>query len=284
MTQVRVVGENRDNLGEGPVWSAGEHALWWVDINAPALRRLDAVTGALLSMPLPASVGSFALRRGGGLLLALRHRLSFYDPATGTITPATPAQDEDADMRFNDGRCDRQGRFWVGTMGETHRTDRGRLYRLDASAALRVFLDGVTIPNGLAFSPDGRTMYFADSTPRTIWAYAYNPQTGTPGERRVFATVPAPGVPDGAIVDAEGCLWSAEYGNARITRYTPDGRIQRQIALPVAYPTCPAFGGPDLATLYITSASQEANPSPADGALLACVPGPRGLPEPAFAG
>ena len=192
-------------------------------------------------------------------------------------------------MRCNDGKCDRQGRFWVGTMGDMRRTPRGHLYRLDPQAGLRRVLDGLTIPNGLCWSPDGRTMYFTDSPTRLIWAFPYDPATGTPGERRVFAQVDGSGVADGATVDAEGCLWSARHGGGRVTRYTPDGRIDREIALPVSQPSCCAFGGPDLGTLFVTTArnglsADDLAKQPLAGAVLALEPGVRGLAEPRYAG
>ena len=281
MDTPRRIGDATDILGEGPVWCPRAQALWWVDIKAPAVRRWEAATGAVRSWPMPEPVGSLALRAGGGLLVALKRGLAFLDTDTGALTPAAPPHGEDADMRFNDGRCDRQGRFWAGTMGEADPTPRGHLYRLDPATGVAAVLHGIAIPNGLCWSPDGRTMYFADSPTRTILAFAYDPATGTPGERRVFAHVEAPGIPDGAIVDAEGYLWSAEYGGGRITRYAPDGRVDRRLALPVSQPTCCAFGGADLSTLFITSCRTSLEPL--SGALLACEPGVRGLTEPRYA-
>ncbi|MDR3472191.1 MAG: SMP-30/gluconolactonase/LRE family protein [Devosia sp.] len=285
MDSPRRIGDTTDILGEGSVWCARGQALWWVDIQAPAVRRWEAATGEVRSWTMPEPVGSLALRTGDGLLVALKRGLAFLDTDTGAITPAAPPHGEDADMRFNDGRCDRQGRFWAGTMGEADPAPRGHLYRLDPVAGVAAVLHGLAIPNGLCWSPEGRTMYFTDSPTRTILAFAYDPTTGTPGERRVFARVEGPGIADGAIVDAEGHLWSAEYGAGRITRYAPDGRVDRRLALPVSKPTCCAFGGPDLSVLFVTSCSIGVSAAePLAGAVLAFEPGVRGLAEARYGG
>jgi sugar lactone lactonase YvrE len=289
MVTPRRIGDSTDTLGEGPVWCCETQALWWVDIKAPAVRRWEAATGSVQSWKMPEEAGSLALRAGGGVLVALKSGLFFLDPATGGITQAAPPHGEHRDMRFNDGRCDRQGRFWAGTMCDTDRGLRGHLYRFDAKRGMQAVLDGIAIPNGLCWSRDGTTMYFTDSPTRTIVAFAYDPASGALGERRVFATVEPPGIPDGAIIDAEGFMWSAEFGGGRITRYAPDGRVDRRVVLPVSQPTCCAFGGPDLATLFVTCARTELSAAalaaqPLAGALLAFEPGVRGLPDPRFAG
>jgi sugar lactone lactonase YvrE len=289
MDTPRRIGDATDILGEGPVWCPQAQALWWVDIKAPAVRRWDSATGAQRSWTMPEAVGSLALRRSGGVLVALKSGFFFLDPDTGGIAPAAARHGEDADMRFNDGRCDRQGRFWAGTMCDTDRPLPGHLYRLDPATGVRAVLHGIAIPNGLCWSPDGRTMYFTDSPTRTIVAFPYDPATGTLGERRVFATVEGPGIPDGAIVDADGYMWSAEFGGGRITRYAPDGRVNRRLPVPVSQPTCCAFGGADLSTLFVTCSrlglSEAALAAePLAGAVLAYEPGVRGLPEPRYAG
>ncbi len=289
MDTPRRIGDAIDILGEGPVWCPQTQALWWVDIKAPAVRRWDSATDAVRSWTMPEDAGSLALRVGGGVLVALKSGFCFLDPDTGSVTPAAPPHGEEAMMRFNDGRCDRQGRFWAGTMDDVDCSFRGRLYRLDPSGDVRAVLEGIAIPNGLCWSPDGRTMYFTDSPTRTILAFAYDPTTGMPGERRVFATIDEPGIPDGAITDAEGYLWSAEFGNGRITRYAPDGRVDRRLVVPVSQPTCCAFGGADLTTLFVTCARVGLSEDvlarqPLAGAVLAYESGVRGLPEPRYAG
>lgn len=285
MGGLRRVGDTLDMLGEGPVWCAREQALYWVDIRAPAVRRLAG--GQVTTWEMPEPVGSLALREAGGILVALKSALSVFDPATGKIEKLADAPGHHAGRRFNDGKCDRQGRFWVGTMrAGDDRTD-GFLYRLDDRGCTRV-LDGIEIPNSLCWSPDGRTMYFSDSPKRVIWAFPYDPATGAIGERRVFATFAAPMVADGGTVDAEGYLWSANYGGWRVTRLAPDGSVDRVIPVPASNITSCAFGGPDLETLYITSAWQNLSDDarakqPAAGALFAIDAGVKGLPEARYA-
>ena len=285
MAGLRRVGETLDLLGEGPVWCGREEALYWVDIRAPAVRRLkdDAVT----SWAMPEQVGSLALRESGGILVALKSALSVFDPATGGIAKIADAPGHHAGLRFNDGKCDRQGRFWGGTMRAGDEKASGFLYRLDGGGCTKV-LDGIEIPNSLCWSPDGRTMYFSDSPKRVIWAFPYDPASGAIGERRVFASLPAPMVADGGTVDAEGYLWSANYGGWRVTRFAPDGSVDRVVPVPASNITSCAFGGPDLGTLFIVSAYQglrdEARAKqPAAGGLFAIDVGVKGLPEARYA-
>ena len=286
MAELRRIGDTTDMLGEGPVWCPIEQGLYWVDITRPAVRRWHAGTGETTSWTMPEAVGSLALCTNGGILVALRSALSVFDPATGAIKPVAPPHG-DADMRFNDGKCDRQGRFWVGTMAMGARAPRGRLYRLDATAGYDTVLEDVDIPNSLCWSPDGRTMYFADSVHRTIWAFPFDTATGAIGERRVFVTTDASEVPDGGTVDAEGYLWSARFGGSRVVRHAPDGSVDRVIEVPARQVTSCAFGGADLSTLFITSAThnmtdEQKAAHPLAGALLAVDVGVRGLPEPRY--
>lgn len=286
MGGLRRVGETLDFLGEGPVWCPREQALYWVDIRAPAVRRM-AASGEVTTWAMPEQVGSLALREAGGILVALKSALSMFDPATGAITKVSDAPGHHAGLRFNDGKCDRQGRFWVGSMWADTPGVTGFLYRLDGTGCTAV-LDGIGIPNSLCWSPDGRTMYFSDSPKRVIWAFPYDPATGAIGERRVFATVEAPMVADGGTVDAEGYLWSAHYGGWRVTRFAPDGRVDRIVPVPASNITSCAFGGADLGTLYIVSAYQNLSDAarakqPAAGGLFAIDVGVKGLPEARFA-
>lgn len=286
MAGLRRIGDTLDLLGEGPVWCPREQALYWVDIRAPAVRRLGP-DGAVTTWPMPEQVGSIALRESGGILVALQSALSVFDPATGAITRLADAPGHGPGLRFNDGKCDRQGRFWVGTMRAGEAQVPGFLYRLDGAGCTAV-LDGIGIPNSLCWSPDGRTMYFTDSPKRVIWAFPYDPATGAIGECRDFATLPAPLVADGGTVDAEGYLWSANYNGWRVTRFAPDGRVDRIVPVPASNITSCAFGGPDLGTLFITSAYQGLDDAaraqqPAAGGLFAIDVGVKGLPEPRFA-
>jgi sugar lactone lactonase YvrE len=190
--------------------------------------------------------------------------------------------------RFNDGRCDRAGRFWAGTMCDARRDPTGSLYRFDADLACTKLRNAIIIPNGLAFSPDNRTMYFADTNRHTIWAYDYDLASGAATNERVFADT-GEGRPDGSCVDADGGLWNAQYGGWRLVRYAPTGKVDRVVQVPVANPTCCAFGGEDLGTLYVTTATQRLSlddlaKQPLAGSLLALRPGAKGLAEGRFAG
>lgn len=286
--QVEVAARGADRLGECPLWDEREAMLWWVDSRWPAVKRLDPATGAVMMQVLPEVVGSIALRASGGMLAATKSGLHFLDPASGALEKKVDPETHLPDNRFNDGRCDRAGRFWSGTMSDVAREPVGSLYCFDAAFECRKLRNAIVIPNSLAFSPDGRTMYFADTHRRTLWAYDYDPANGAATNERVFADT-GEGRPDGSCVDADGCLWNAEYGASRIVRYTPQGRVDRSIALPVTNPTCCCFGGADLDTLYVTTATQRLSPEalakqPLAGSLLALRPGVRGLPESRFAG
>ena len=285
--QPRRVGTQTDLLGECPLWDERLQCLWWVDIRAPSLRRWDPAREALSTWPMPELVGSIALTdRDGVVLVALRSRLALFDSASERFETLVDAR-LPPDHRFNDGRCDRQGRFWVGTMHHLTRAPEGSLFRLDAQG-LHEVVGGIAIPNSLAFSPDGRTMYFADSLQHRIDALDYDPATGQRGAARVVATIEPPAFPDGSCVDADGCLWSAQFHNARLVRYAPDGRIDRTLAVPMQRPTCCTFGGDDFGTLYVTGVSHSTSDAeraadPLAGALIAFdiggAWGIHGLPE-----
>lgn len=287
MTAIRRIGGSVNALGEGPIWDEREGALYWVDIRAPCLHRWRAADGAEASWAMPSAIGSFALTGDGRVLVALADRISLFEPASGQFALVAMLRQDGEGIRANDGKCDRQGRFWVGSMDEGRRAGRGSLYRL-AGRDLTVMERGLNIPNSLCFAPDGRTMYFTDTPTRTIWAYPYDPATGTPGERRVFVRTDDGESPDGATVDAEGYLWSARYHGGRVVRHAPDGRVDRVIEVAARQVTCCAFGGPEFDTLFITTATQNLDPTqlaaqPAAGHVLAVAAGVRGLPEPRFA-
>lgn len=282
------IGEQTDILGESPLWNEDEQALYWVDIRRPAIRRLDPANGRVDTWPMPELVGSIAFASDGRLLVAMGSSVSLFDAATGALEPIAALPLRIEGHRFNDGRCDRQGRLWVGTMHNVTRAPEGTLYRLEGRGELVEALSGVCIPNSLAWSPDGRTMYFADSLRYAIDAYDFDPRDGRMSGKRVFAKTDPPGFPDGATVDAEGFVWSAQFNASRVVRYAPDGRMDRVVELAVRRPTSCAFGGPNLDILYITTTSQHMTPAqleaePLAGALLALDAGVRGLPEPRFA-
>jgi len=287
MTQLRRVTQNTDILGECPLWSEQEQALYWIDIRRPAIQCWHPASDAMRTWPMPDIIGSIALCGNGRLLVASRS-LHYLDTATGKLTRLVKQAAEDPTLRFNDGKCDRQGRFWVGTMNDVTKARVGALYRTDRGGCVRIE-DGYHVPNSTCFTVDGRTMYFGDSEQQAIFAFALDPATGQLGPRRVFAKTTLPAVPDGATVDIEDHVWVAEYGGWRVTRLAPDGSVARVIEMPVQNPTSCTFGGPDLETLYITTASQRLTPEqlakqPLAGALFAIEPGVRGLAEPHFVG
>ena len=287
--QVRRIGDTIDILGEGPVWDVQEQAFYWLDIRGCLVRRYDWSSGRTQSWTLPEMVGSLAVRERGGLLLAMRSSISFFDPATGALERVAAPEAGRENMRFNDGKCDRQGRFWAGTMNDLVREPSGTLYRLDPQRGCVAQFNGLRTPNSLAWSPDGRIMYFADSRSQVIHAYPYEPANGELGAPRVFHTVEPPAIPDGATVDAEGFVWSALYGGSRVVRIAPDGRVDRTIELPVEQPTSCQFAGPNLDVLFVTTARQRLTQEqlaqqPLAGALLAADVGVRGLPETRYRG
>lgn len=282
----RRIGPQRDVLGECPVWNVAEQALYWIDIRQPTIRRYRPETGGVESWPLPEMVGSIALAGPGRLLVALGSRVALFDTADASIRTLAALSQLPTGHRFNDGRCDPAGRFWIGTMHNETRAPEGTLYRLGLGGFESV-LTGVRIPNSLCWSPDGRTMYFADSLDHEIGAFAFDPASGELGTRRAFARSHPPAFPDGATVDEEGCVWCAEFNGGRVACWHPDGRLVREIPVPVARPTSCAFGGPKLETLFVTTTCQhmseaERAAEPLTGALLAYDIGARGRPEPAF--
>lgn len=286
--QVEVAAPGADRLGECPLWDERERMLWWVDSRWPAVKRLDPDTGAVMMLVLPEVVGSIAFRERGGLIAATKSGIHFLDTASGALAPAANPEAQLPDNRFNDGRCDRAGRFWAGTMSDVKRDPVGSLYRFDAQLRCTKLRNALIIPNSLAFSPDDRTLYFADTNRHTIWAWDYDLESGAATNERMFADTGS-GRPDGSCMDTEGCLWNAEYGAWRLVRYTPQGKVDRVIDMPVANPTCCCFGGEALDTLYVTTATQRLAPGdlakqPLAGSLLALRPGARGLPEARFAG
>ncbi|MDQ7972444.1 MAG: SMP-30/gluconolactonase/LRE family protein [Rhodocyclaceae bacterium] len=300
MTQpsVELVVDARCGTGESPVWSARDQALYWVDIPGRAVHRWSAgghVRWATAEMP--ACIAPRAGRPGewlAGMESGL-FALSGFDAAGGTplqadrVAGVTHAR---AGMRFNDGRCDRQGRFWAGTMlmDMAAAARVGVLYRQDdASTTPTAVLDGLIVPNGLGFSPDGRTMYLSDSHPsvQTIWAFDYDADSGTPSRRRVFVDMnPLPGRPDGAAVDADGCYWICGNDAGQVHRFTPQGRLDRSVPVPVSKPAMCAFGGPQLDTLFVTSIRPggDLSDQPLAGGVFAFRAGTQGLPEPPFGG
>ncbi len=290
MTEIRLVVDARNKLGEGPVWDAAGQALYWVDIEGRKLFRLDHAGGTVRDWNFPERIASFALRRAGGLVCAFASGLAFFDPDSGAIEWIARPEAMIARNRFNDGKCDRAGRFWAGGMDDRMKEHTASLYRLDPDGRVHRMDGAIGISNSLAWSPDDRVFYFADSLDGAIYAYDFDAATGALAGKRIFAAAGGqPGVPDGSTIDAEGFLWNARWDGWRLARYAPDGRIDRVVELPVQKPTSCMFGGPDLATLYVTSAIWDLSGEalarqPWAGGLLAVDVGVRGLPEPRFAG
>ena len=243
-------------LGECPVWDGDAGVLWWLDIDGCTIRRYDPAGGAEQVWSTPDKPGSMALCDDGRLLVAMRNGAGWLDPTDGSFTPWLDLEPGMASNRMNDGRCDPAGRFWVGSMCEDvlAGATTGQLHRIDPDGTHVVVREGVGVCNGLAFSPEGDRMYFADSMRSTVWRYRYDPDTGNATDPEVFSDWSGlPGVPDGAAMDETGCYWVACAFGWSLARLTPDGDIDRLVELPVEIPTMPAFGGDDLDTIYVTS-------------------------------
>ena len=290
MAAVREVYAAKDKLGEVPVWDVAEQALYWVDIEGRRLRRFDHTSGKVDEWIFPERICSFALRERGGLICALASGLIFFDPATGRIDCIARPEAHIPRNRFNEGKCDRQGRFWVGTMDDRLSEHTGALYRVDVDLTITQVETGIGISNSLAWSPDEKTFYFADTMDSAIHAYDFDRDTGAISRKRLFAsTKGSAAAPDGSTIDAEGFLWNAQWDGWRLVRYAPDGKVDRIVDLPVQKPTSCMFGGPDLKTLYVTTAiwdleGEALSRQPLAGSLLAIDVEVPGLPEPRFRG
>ncbi|HEY3732049.1 MAG TPA: SMP-30/gluconolactonase/LRE family protein [Steroidobacteraceae bacterium] len=278
-----------NGCGEGVLWDARRQALWWTDIPGRRLHRYDWNTRSQRTFETPERVGSFGLVAGSNqLITAFESGIALYDPtgASGSagLTWLARPQAGIRGIRFNDGRVDRRGRFWCGTMvEEAGITERGNLYSIDGSQ-LQCHLRGVRISNGLCMSRDGGQLYFADSGARTIHVYDLIEPEGLLGKPRLFVQTPEGALPDGAAVDAEGHLWSAHWGAGCIVRYAPDGRLERTLPVPASQPTCVCFGGPNLDLLFVTSAREGLDAArlahePQAGHVFVYHTGVGGLPE-----
>ncbi len=277
----------RNHLGEGPLWNDAEQALYWVDIERGAYQRYDPASGAVVRVDIGTSLGVMRLRRSGGMVMATGDGFQFWDPTQRVLTPIANPEPGKGDARLNDGMVDPQGRFWAGTMAPGFSS---ALYRLDPDLSLHRMESRVGISNGLGWSPDGQTMYYTDSRKRVIFAYDFDPASGDIANRREWVATPnEAGTPDGLAVDSEGFIWSARWGGWKLSRYDPQGKLEREIAMPVEFPTSCAFGGPDLDQLFITSAWTELGEArkdeqPWSGDLFVMPAPARGLPERKFAG
>jgi sugar lactone lactonase YvrE/DNA-binding IclR family transcriptional regulator len=278
------------SLAEGPFWSVAEQRLYWVDILAPAVHRFDPASGSNESCPLPRLVSSVIGREGGGLVVTTTDGVEELDFASRQLTRRVDPEAMQPDNRFNDAKCDPSGRLWAGTMSLDATQKSGALYRIDPDHAWQRMDHPFTVANGLDWSLDGRVFYFIDSSAGTIYAYDFDMEKGTLGKRRVFARIePGEGRPDGLTVDAEGCIWSALWDGWCVRRFDPQGRVMRDLRVPVPRPTSVAFGGPGLKTLFITSArvrvpAKILAEAPFSGGILAIDVGVSGRPANLFRG
>jgi sugar lactone lactonase YvrE len=292
--QAELIADSRCETGESPVWQSQEQALYWVDIPSGTLNRWRLADGNIQKWQAPEMLACVAAHAQGGWVAGMQSgmfHLLPQDDGTLQCAPLAAVAHAQPGMRFNDGRCDRQGRFLAGTMvmdmGLSAYAGCVYSYSNDSSQ-LNQLLHGFITPNGMAFSPDGRTMYLSDSHPsvQAIWAFDYDTATGTPSNRRLFVDMqPLPGRPDGAAVDADGCYWICANDAGLVHRFTPQGRLDQSLAVPVKKPAMCAFGGAQLDTLFVTSirpSDIDLSDQPLAGGVFALRPGVKGLPEPMF--
>ena len=284
---------SHSRLGEGAIWDVDDARLWWVDIRAGLVHCYDPASGTNNSFEVGEQVGSIARCASGGLVMATESGFYLFDPASGAKQCIATPESHLEGNRFNDGTTDSHGRFWAGTMRDDGAPPerRGSFYRLDPDHSVSRHLDLVHTTNGLAFSPDGDVMYFADTNRdvQTVWACDYDPDTGTPTAKRVFFhSGEVAGRPDGATIDVDGCYWFAGVGGWQIVRVTPAGLVDRIIEMPVEKPSKVMFGDAGLDTLYVTSIAEGISNTavqPDAGSLFAITgTGTQGLPQARFAG
>ena len=283
----RAVTTGIDLLGEGPVWHAASGLLTWVDIYGRRIHELDPANGARRHWMMPDRVSCAVPRAGGGMLVALAHALAVFDPDTGRLDEVARL-DADPRHRFNDAKCDPQGRLWIGTMNEHDQLPTGALYRFD-DRGLHLAEHGIAISNSLAWSPAGDILYFTDTPERRIRAYDFDAGAGTISRRRDMVAVDGEAAfPDGSAVDMEGHVWNAQWDGGRVVRYAPDGTVARIVPMPVSRPTSACFGGADMRTLFVTSAACDLTQAqlrrePQAGSVFAVDAGVAGVPVADFA-
>lgn len=272
--EIRQIGSTRDQLGESPCWDADAQAVCWIDALAGNLWRLWPETGALERHSLPAPVGAIAPSRGDAVVVALRNSFARYEFASGTLEILARIPVDHPRVRFNDGKCDPAGNFLAGTMHMDRQPGEGvlgGLYRLRPDGRVEQLADDIGFANGPCFSPDGRTLYLADSLERTIWTYDYDARGPLSNKRLFVNTERFQSGPDGATVDAQGFFWTVLTRAGKLARFAPDGELERLIDLPATYPTSLCFGGPRLEQVYLTTISRSARlegPKAHDGGLF----------------
>ena len=277
----------RNCLGEGALWNAAQQKLYWLDIIGQKYFCYHPATGAMESFDFGLLVSVMRFTQSGRMVMATEGGFKFWDPLTRIFTPIANPEQGKPGARFNDGAIDPQGRFWAGTMSPDPTSS---LYRMDADLSIHKMDTRIGVSNGTGWSPDGGTMYFTDSATHTIYAYDFDPATGDIAHQRIFSqTLDEPGTPDGLAVDRDGFVWSASWGGWKVNRYDPDGKKEREIPMPVEFPTSCAFGGDDLTDLYITTAwvelgEERKETQPWAGDLFRLHTEIKGKPEPFFAG
>jgi len=284
-----------NDLGESLYWDVEGRRLYWIDAWRTTVHEFDPATHEVRATDLTAAlagrpIGSIACHAAGGMIGGIKGGFYHLDLAAGRATLIAPVEsDRPSTNRLNDGKCDRAGRFWCASANTDHRTPTGALWRLAAGGAPALMQDGLIVGNGIAWSPDDRAMYVADSFAGTVWRYDFDSGRGEIANRRTFiSTAHIRGIVDGATVDAEGCYWAALFRGGAVAQFDPDGKLVRHIRLPVSNPTMCAFGGADLDVLYVTSASRflddaQRRAQPLAGHVFAIHGlGVRGLPEPRF--
>lgn len=287
---VDLVFDAGDELGEGVTWDAAHQRLVSVDIMRGRVHVVDPAARAGRTLEVGQPVGAVVPWRKDALMAAVRDGFATLSLDDGRLTFVAHVELDKPGQRMNDGACDAAGRFWAGTMCMQERPGLGALYRLDPDRSTHTMIEGVSISNGIDWSLDQSRMYYVDSPTQRIDVFDFDPDAGAMTNRRPFAAIdPVDGTPDGLTVDAEGAIWLALWGGSAIRRYLPDGRLDRVIPLPVTHPTTCAFGGPDLADLFITSATirlsaAERRQQPLAGAILRLRPGVRGRAANAYAG
>ena len=278
----------RARLGEGPSWDAEAGVLWWVDIHNHRVHRFDPEAGEDTVYEVGETVGCAHPAADGRVVLGLRRGVALLDPSSGAVEPLATLLPERPGLRLNDGKCDARGRLWVGSMSR----DEGgaALFRVGPDGGVHEAVGGLTTSNGLGWSPDGETLYLTDSPAQTILAFDFDADAGTLSGRRVFADLSGPdSVPDGLAVDAEGCVWSAQWGGTCLIRFAPDGGELLRVMMPVPNPTSCAFGGSGGTELYVTTASigmteDEVDEAFESGDLFVLRPGVAGPPAARFGG
>ncbi len=276
-------------MGEGPAWDDTTGSLLWVDIVRGEVHQYDPVAASDRVIRLPDYVGAVVPRRRGGLVVAMRGGFHHLDPETETLHLLAGVETDQPDHRFNDGKCDLAGRFWAGTMELNESRPTGVLYCLEPDLTVRSVVHGVTISNGLGWSPDQRTMYYIDTPTKVVSAFDYDPAKGTPTRRRTVIRIEH-GSPDGMAVDSEGMVWVAHWGGYRISRWNPaTGALLEEYPIPVAQVSSIAFGGPDLRQIYVTTAARglsaaQREKEPLAGGIFTMRSPVPGLPTQAFAG